>query len=196
MEFTNLRLDSLLKDYQEVDYSHQISIHPYYSEFIEFFKSKDVLVYNDIIVATHMVYGWMPTMLRINTKEIDQVLVLLNKVKKGHSASLEELGLLRAMINNSMVGPSKLLHFISPEKYAIWDSRIFRYITGKVNQSQISKAINYFGYLEGINSLVNQPGFLRIHEYVQSEMNVEYSKLRTAEIVMFETDKINGKRIT
>ncbi len=196
MEFTNLNLDSLLKDYQEVDYSHQISIHPYYSEFIEFFKSKDILVYNDIIVATHMVYGWMPTMLRINTKEIEQVLVLLNKVKKGHSASLEELGLLRTMINNSMVGPSKLLHFISPEKYAIWDSRIFRYIIGKVNQSQISKATNYFGYLEGIISLVNQPDFLQVHEYVQSEMNVEYSKLRTAEIVMFETDKISGKTIT
>jgi len=196
MEFTNLNLDSLRNDYQKIDYSHQITIHPYYNEFIQFFKSKDILVYNDIIVAAHMVYGWMPTMLRINTKEIDQVLVLLNKVKNGHTASLEELELLRAMINNSMVGPSKLVHFINPEKYAIWDSRIFRYITGNNKQSQISKAIHYFRYLELINSLVNQNGFLRIHQYVQTKMNVEYSKLRTAEIVMFETDKINGKRIT
>ena len=190
MEFTNLTLDRLRVDSGKLDYAYQIALHPYYMEFIDFFRVKDTLVSKDIIVGTHMVYGRMPTMLRLNTGEIKKVLKLLNKIKQGHSATLQEFEILKAMINNSMVGVSKLLHFINPDKYAIWDSRIFRYVTGKDNTLQISKAANYYHYLTHINILTNQPGFLSIHEYVQREMKVEHGKLRTAEIVMFETDKL------
>lgn len=195
MDFTDLTLDRLLADFRNIDYTHQISVHPHYSEFLGFFSSKDVLVYNDVVVAAHMVYGRMPTMLRLKTDEIDEILKLLNGIKNGGRTTLTDLDLIRAMMNNSMVGPSKLLHFINPEMYAIWDSRIFRYITGAIDQPKISKAINYLDYLQHINSLVLEPGFSHIHDCVQSEMKVSHSKLRTAEIVMFETDKLNILRV-
>jgi len=195
MDFSDLSLKRLSLDYRNIDYSHQISIHPYYSEFLTFFEDRDVIGYNDVIVAVHMVYGWMPTMLRLDTREIDSILLLLNDIKDGGSPTLEDLMLLRGMMNNSMVGPSKLLHFIDPQRFAIWDSRIFRYITGKVSQSQIANAVNYFDYLEYINRLVLEPGFLPIHDHVRNKIGATYTKLRTAEIVMFETDKLNGRRI-
>jgi len=196
MDFSRLTLTNLFRDCRKIDYSHQISIHPYYNEFIAFFKEKKHLDFNDIVVAAHMVYGWMPTMLRLDTSEIEAVLKVLNRVKYGHLASLEELGLIRSMMNNSMVGPSKLLHFIHPDNYAIWDSRIYRYIFGTINQNQIAKADNYHDYLNVVKTLTANNRFLRVHDFVQESMNVSYSKLRTAEIVMFETDKRNGKRIT
>ncbi|HRL70351.1 MAG TPA: hypothetical protein PLT79_01470, partial [Flavobacterium sp.] len=41
------------------------------------------------------------------------------------------LEIVKKCINNSLVRISKLLHFINPSIYAIWVSRIFRYITRK-----------------------------------------------------------------
>lgn len=189
MDFSTLSLDRLSPDARTVDYSHQISIHPYYCEFLEFFAGKKALEYNHLIVATHMVYGWMPTMLRLDTTEVDKILYLLNDIKKGATPTLSDLFLLRGMMNNSMVGPSKLLHFLDPKRFAIWDSRIYRYISGRVIQSQIAKAENYLGYLEHINELVSDPGFLPIHDHVADQMGTTYTKLRSAEIIMFETDK-------
>ena len=196
MDYSGLTLARLFTDCRKIDYSHQITIHPYYNEFIVFFEQKKHLDFNDIVVATHMVYGWMPTMLRLDTSKIDVVLRVLNRVKYGHFASLDELSFIRSMMNNSMVGPSKLLHLINPDNYAIWDSRIYRYIFGSINQNQIAKTDNYHEYLNVINTLTENDRFLRIHDFVQQSMNVSYSKLRTAEIVMFETDKRIGKRIT
>lgn len=189
-------MERLRSDCLRIDYSHQISIHPYYCEFLAFFSKRETIGYNDLVVATHMIYGWMPTMLRLNTGDIEKALLLLNDIKNGASPTLSDLLILRGMMNNSMVGPSKLLHFLDPERFAIWDSRIFRYITGEVKQNRIAKAINYSDYLEYINGIVESPDFRTVHDHVRNEMKVEYTKLRTAEIVMFETDKISGKRIT
>ena len=196
MDFSALTMSRLIEDSKNIDFSHQISVHPYYSEFLKFFASKETIGYSDVIVAAHMVYGWMPTMLRINTVNIEKILPVLNRVKNGGMAGLDDLILLRGMINNSMVGPSKLLHFIAPENYAIWDSRIYRYITDDLNQSRISKAINYLDYLEHLKLLVDRPEYLSVHRHVEEKMGVVYSKLRTAELVMFETDKLNRLRVT
>ena len=57
--------------------------------------------------------------------------LLLNKAKSGNLLNSEELEIVKKCVNNSLVGTSKLLHFINPSIYAIWDSKIFRNITEK-----------------------------------------------------------------
>ncbi len=191
MDFTRLNTDRLFSDSLKIDYTYQISIHSHYQEFLNFFSSKEIVEYNDLVVGAHMVYGRMPTMLRLNTKKVDTILLLVNHIKNGATVNIENLIMLQEMLNNSMVGTSKLLHFLAPERFAIWDSRIFRYIAGGNRPTQIGKAVNYFEYLEHINELISEGSFLKAHDFVLGKMNVAHSRLRTTEIVMFETDKQN-----
>ena len=73
---------------------------------------------------------------------------IFNKVKQGHLISTQELQILKNAFNNSLVGVSKLLHFIQPEKYAIWDSRVFRFLSGNEPHVSIFKQPEtYLSYL-------------------------------------------------
>lgn len=58
--------------------------------------------------------------------------------------SKDELHILKKVVNNSIVGVSKLLHFISPEVYTIWDSRVASYLEVK----DINNVQNFCNYLE------------------------------------------------
>lgn len=91
-----------------------------YSHFINFFAQKKELTKEDIILGMALVYSWMPTIPKnINFEILDEVLPILNRAKKGGIVSKEEYVILKVLCNNSLVGVSKLLHFINPEQYAI-----------------------------------------------------------------------------
>lgn len=65
---------------------------------------------------------------KFNTKDnIDDVITILNKVKNHIEINNIEYGKLVDCINNSIVGVSKLIHFINPTDYPIFDSRIKNY---------------------------------------------------------------------
>ncbi len=102
-----------------------------YPEFIKYFSRLDIIEKHHFIIGTHFVYGWMPKVLQIKNTPFEEIIAILNKAKVGEPLEVRELDALKACINNSLVGTSKLLHFINPEQYAIWDSKIFRYVTGK-----------------------------------------------------------------
>ena len=128
LEKLNLEFDGLLKRQiiSDVNKSYLNS----YNEFIKFFRNKDGIDKEDFIIGCHFVYGWMPTVLNLDLTYFDEYHILSNlfKVKNGnYLLSKEELGQINKCINNSMVGTSKLLHFINPNIYAIWDSKIFSY---------------------------------------------------------------------
>ena len=53
---------------------------------------------------------------------------LLTRARGQGALSDEEIGALASLINNSLVGASKLLHFVAPEHFAIWDLRIYRFL--------------------------------------------------------------------
>jgi len=93
-----------------------------YSEFLKYFENIDVIERHHLVIASHFVYGWMPTIIRLETNQIEKVLFLLNEVKSGYLLTESELQIIKNCLNNSLVGSSKLLHFINPRKYAIWDS--------------------------------------------------------------------------
>ena len=132
----------------------------------------------------------MPTIIHINTKEIDTVLTLLNAVKAGHRLGLEELEILKCCINNSMVGLSKLLHFINPENYAIWDSRIYRYIKGKKSQYGIDKAENYNKYLREIRQISKHQDYPDLHLIIEKHFGYPLTSMRAIEILIFETERM------
>ena len=78
-----------------------------------------------------MVYGWMPTVLELYIANPERDLAeaaRLTKAKNDGDLTDAEVVYLANVVNRSLVGASKLLHFVAPDKYGIWDSKIYRFV--------------------------------------------------------------------
>jgi len=161
-----------------------------YPEFLRYFENISLIEKHHLIISSHFVYGWMPTILNLETKEIDRALFLLNAVKAGYLLDLEEIKTLKKCINNSLVGLSKLLHYINPGNYAIWDSRIFRYLTGKKSAYGIDQPELYLQYLLGLNEICENKNYVELHSMIERKFDYQLTPMRAIEILMFETDRV------
>lgn len=84
----------------------------------------------NILLLMLGVYAWMPTVLKIDDVEssIVQVQAAIDHFKGNDDLldprSIEHFNNVATYVNHSCVGASKFLHFIFPEKFAIFDSKI------------------------------------------------------------------------
>ena len=159
-----------------------------YSYFVSYFQQKDTLARERIVIGISFTYSWMPTILKtINLSEPDQLILIFNKVKQGHLISTQELQILKNAFNNSLVGVSKLLHFIQPEKYAIWDSRVFRFLSGNEPHVSIFKQPEtYLSYLTLLDNLKNEPAFSKFYRLMQQKVGYPISEYRALELAFFK----------
>ena len=155
-----------------------------YPHFIRFFETIETLDVPDIINGAHMVYGWMPRVLNLGEVKTNH-LDLFNRAKNGELLDTQELAGLKILVNNSIVGLSKLLHFISPKQYAIYDSRVLSYWIGK-NTDTYKTPIYYLEYLSFLRNLKEDDRFTPIFTMIQKQLDYEISAFRAVELVMFE----------
>ncbi len=94
-----------------------------------------------LIGLAHMAYGWMPTMIRHIRSDFN-LAVWKKKIEKG-SLEKDFLEEVMALTNDSIVGTSKLLHFLNPEMYPIYDSKVYTSITNG-DKHNLSKDIDNF----------------------------------------------------
>lgn len=159
-----------------------------YIEFLRYFENITELTKHDLIIGINFVYGWMPTIFDFCSNKFDEALIVLNKAKKGNIPTAEELEILKRLLNNSLVGTSKLLHFINPGKFAIWDSKVYKYITGDVaHQNRIGKCESYLAFLEFCKELTQNEMYDNVHKHICDQVGYEMSRFRTAELIMFST---------
>ena len=87
-----------------------------------------------------------------------------------------------------MVGVSKFLHFISPKKYAIWDSRVYSYINNgiKPHNYQMKKPELYVEYLKELEGVLKEDIVKEIQSTVEEACGYKVTPLRAVELVMFE----------
>jgi hypothetical protein len=161
-----------------------------YPHMLGFFSSKSVLTESDIVVGSHMVYGWMPTIIDIyyanGRISLAESLPLFNSAKQGKMVSKTDLDRLKCLINNSLVGLSKLLHFISPSTYPIWDSKIYFFLhRQKPYQYQIGDPSRYLHYVDVVKGISEAPGFHEFHRSVNRKIGYDVSPCRAIELVMF-----------
>ncbi len=142
---------------------------------------------SDFWAAIGIVYSWMPTILKIKkTPKIDNILNILKKVKNGKQINLKEIEELKNVINNSLTGTSKLLHFVNPKNYAIWDSRIAK----RLNYKNINDIHDYLKYLDTLKTIAsNESEFEKIKQKVIKKIGYEVSDLRVLEICIFNSYK-------
>lgn len=167
-----------------------------YPHILNALASSPMLTEQDFICGAHMVYGWMPTILEIyasQRSEISHGVALLNKARTQGVLTYCELSDLAQLINRSFVGASKLLHFVNPQAFAIWDSRIYRFIYGNTpHQYRVNNAAIYEKYLQILFRLKQDKRFPAFHTSVNRKMGYPVSALRALEVVMF----LNGTKDT
>lgn len=164
-----------------------------YPKFVNYFAEKDELTTSDVIIGGNLVYGWMPTTFKLKEGYlycISGATKALNSVKNDKLLSEEELITVKRVINNSIVGTSKLLHFINPDLYPIWDSKICKVMHGTDSYHTVSKTQNYFEYQEECLNLIsqkqlNEPFRLVQKALYESNYNYEISKMRALEMILF-----------
>ena len=166
-----------------------------YPEFISYFKNIDKITKHDLVISSHFVYGWMPTIITLKLDKIEKALIYLNAAKKGYILKVNQLELLKSCINNSLVGLSKLLHFINPFDYAIWDSRIYRYTTNKKSSYGIGNVNLYLDYLSKLNEIESHSEFYIIKNNISASFDYSVTPKRIIELLMFEADKRDNKKL-
>ena len=166
-----------------------------YPHILSYFSAKTTFNAADMVRGAHMVYGWMPTILDLYPEAPNRDLAagaaLLTEAKCTGALADQKLDLLAKLVNNSLVGASKLLHFVAPDQFAIWDSKIYAFVfEQKPNNGRVNKVANYREYLRMLSHIQSDSRFDAFHDSVNGKIGYKVSPLRAIELVMF----LNAKK--
>lgn len=127
-------------------------------------------------------YGWMPTIPK--NVDVNFSIVAAEDVSTADEA-LKFIQDMNVILNNSWVGTSKILHFINPTHFPIWDSNVARAIhqTDK-NSNNKNTFLNYVEKIHRWNDEQPNYGNLLAAE-VNDRLNYNPSNLRCFDMVLF-----------
>ncbi|MHB8211205.1 MAG: hypothetical protein ACYDDP_07665 [Acidithiobacillus sp.] len=153
---------------------------------------RQILDWEEAVALLHMVYGWMPTMLRTidphTPAQRSQLLAHLQKVKTGGILTATELANVKRFANRSVVGASKLLHVLNPANYVIWDSRVAEaFLWSGVTLVAYSTIDRYMEYLEVLRQWAMDSDVIRECAALRQSnpMLAASGDLRLIELVLF-----------
>lgn len=203
MNITDKQKDQLLERLDNIANHYDVEKDIYaemYSYYLDFFETKNEIKVSDMVIGIGFTYSWMPTILKkLKLENKDKAVIVLNRVKDGHLIDENDLNLLMTVCNNSLVGTSKLLHFINPKKYAIWDSRVYRFLYDEnvVYKYKLDMTEKYLEYLivlkEFSSDLKFQKVISKMRNKMQNKFEYQISDFRALEMMFFNGDKYGIK---
>lgn len=181
---TFLQLTNIANNFKSTEENYLFS-YPY---FLNYFQNLESINLENLVIGISFTYSWMPTILKaLNLKNTEEVLFILNEVKKGKLIDEQQLTTLKTTFNNSLVGTSKLLHFINPKQYAIWDSRVFRFLNNvEPHKYRLEKPRAYIEYLKLIEELKNEKVFTAFFELMKQKVGYDITEYRALELAFFK----------
>ena len=153
-----------------------------YDRYIQYFREKSLqeeLSEQDLYVGFAMAYSWMATIKQLDPRidTIQNAVSALNRLRRlkpsdvmveessDERISPEQAGEIGTMIEpvrqflSSVIGTSKLLHFVNPDVFPIWDSVIHKFCDS-LKQTRASDSLNrYVEYTFNIHLLINHTHF-------------------------------------
>ena len=160
-----------------------------YPHLVTYFQGLEEIKVPDLVRGAHMVYAWMPRILNLHIQEDNSLVeaaLLLTKAKREGALANAEIEKIAAVIDRSLVGASKLLHFIAPQHFAIWDSRVYQYIHGQVAYSyRVNNVALYRNYLNLLRDIETLAGFDQFQQAMNKKLGYTVSSFRAIELVMY-----------
>jgi len=137
-----------------------------------------------------MIYGWMPRVLRIDPEHIQAAIEQMVEARNINIANHVEIDIQPiADCLHSVVGASKLLHFINPEVFPIWDSRIQAFC-GRVNTHHAMRTLgNYLQYIDDVHSIAEQQDF---HDFYNDYHAANTQRLEQSNIIPYQVSAIRA----
>jgi hypothetical protein len=143
-----------------------------------------------LMLVAHAVFGWMPTGLRVTIANFDEALAILRR--NPIEVNVPELALLADTFQTkkgaSVVAASKMLHFIAPERFPIWDSKVGLRWQGWSYRDE--PAQSYAAFIEACRRFVDDErgqqacAILRRH-LVSLGFDSEMTSMRLIELMLF-----------
>jgi hypothetical protein len=181
---------ALLEDSKALDWSGTESFMFSYGHFVSFFHERTSLTLSDFVIGAHFTYGWMPTILDFRPIDLQTCLTILNRVHSHQTIHDSELLTLASVMNGSLVGVSKLLHFIDPNRFAIWDSNVCEYVNSRIGGKwKVGELESYLNYQKLLRSLQGHSVVIELRNTLRHRFDGEVSDPRILEIVMFLTGR-------
>ena len=106
-------VEQIIRDERTVHFEPGDSYLLSYPEFIAYFANLDEITRHNLIIAANFTYGWMPRTLSFRSQDFASAVAILNAARGQRVIGKRELNSLRSLIDNSLVGVSKLLHFVN-----------------------------------------------------------------------------------
>jgi len=162
-----------------------------YPAFVNFFAGRAAVTKDDFVIAANFTYGWMPTILELTGTDADwmRAASLLTSAKLARVTSQSDLVFLMGLVNNSLVGVSKILHFVNPQAHAIWDSRVYRYLTNEEPYGyRVSDVANFLRYLAICDEIAQWPELPGEVVSLSQKIGQNLTPFRAIELTMF----VNG----
>lgn len=133
-----------------------------------------------LLTASMFAYAWMPTMLNTGLRN-QNILAYLEIETADFSIPMQTL------VNNSWAGTSKALHFIAPERFAIWDSRVAKNFWWKKDKKKcpVNHRGAYLAYLEWIKEYAKNPLLDDVVKSVRNNQGEEISRIRAIELLLY-----------
>jgi len=157
-----------------------------YPHFIDYFNNVTTITFHEMTIGINFTYGWMPTIFDYRSDQFFDVLEILNRLKAGIIPNNNEINTLSNHFNNSLVGTSKLMHFINPEIIPIWDSKVYRYLTNeKPHNYRVGNVDNFIQYVEFCNTLILDERFNSAKENIENIVGYTMSSMRITDLVMY-----------
>jgi len=172
-----------------------------YAAFVNYFETLIQIDKQSLIIGINFTYGWMPTIFNFKfykyEDELNNAVELMNYVKSNYLLNKKELENLKFLFHNSVVGMSKLLHFINPKLYPIFDSRILQFVSNhsQQNQHNIGSVELYLEYMKFCNLIRQDDRFDHFKNEVHSYFKTEMTDFRSVDLVMYLFSKKNFIRI-
>ena len=132
----------------------------------------------------HMAYGWMPTILKKFSDSKPGIVGPATECRSFEEASELIKSLDDSPINNSWVGMSKVLHFMNPEFFPIWDSRVAQHFGLKYDY-QINNRNHFLEYLTFVQENRKSDAVKRVQEAFVKEAGYSVSNVRACEFILF-----------
>jgi len=170
-----------------------------YSAYLSYFSSLKTIYPEDILRGLGFVYSWMPRVLTIMSNELDSFTAAVNtfKLENNQYEKTRTLESAIKLTRGSIVGSSKLLHFIFPNEFPIYDTHIYKYCwqDEKSYHYNMKNESNYRKYMNTLVSLTGDVLIPDLRDIVASKLGYQVGDLRSIEFSIFNISKFGPPNV-
>jgi len=158
-----------------------------YPHLVSYFAGRETIGVTEFVIGKAIAYSLMPTTMNLRGDDIEAVLGPINELKRtGRRLSTLQLEGMRSIVNNSIVGASKLLHFVRPDVYPVWDSRVDRFLHG--DDLDTNSIERYRAYLAFFDRIAAEPAFEPLRRSLERKLGYAISAARALEMILYLSD--------